>query len=409
MGTTITSSKSWTIKNTAIKYNVDGTVNLQSSSGRTITAHDSRTTGDNAPHWRKKLRQHVNASSSLVGEGYLFRAGSCFGKQQQRSTKQWVLVDGVVDYGSIGFNAVSSSISSAADNRARSKVLADYLRIRNNWRGGNFLAEVRETIHMFHHPLDTAYLKTIKWLQSINDAKKRFKGDALAKALASDWLAYVFGLKPLVNDIQDAIPAWEKLWDPDNWDVHSLHGLGYDRSQNTQTFQQTVSLQGGTAGTINCTYDKVQSFVSAVKYYGQVKARPFGFGSQMEKFGVDPFDVAPAVWEAIPFSWFVDYFVNVSEVLDGCRLWNAESAWMNRGVRNSSTVTAANVRTVSSDATWQNREISGHGWFTAHFKVFRDAIGGVPHPNWVFKMPGFPSLRWLNIAAVLEQRNYGIK
>ena len=84
------------------------------------------------------------------------------------------------------------------------------------------------------------------------------------------------------------------------------------------------------------------------------------------------------------------------------RLWNAGVAWLNRGVRNSMTVTQASLRTTNSDATYQNKELSGSGAWTGTVFVQRRA-SSLPHPNWVFKMPGMFSLKWLNIASVIQQ------
>lgn len=373
--------------------------NLQDTT-RAILATSTVVTGPGNSEWRRLIRRGQSATSGLDGRLYMLKPGDGVAKAQVKSTKDWVIDSGSVCSGQVYFNLSPGIINVDADNRARSQLLSHYINLRNNWRGGNFLAEIRETLHMFRHPLDTAYAKTLKFVRNVDKIKRLQKGkSSLANALANDYLAYAFGLKPLIADIHDAADAFNKVNDPEKADRFPISGKGKVESGDVIVANATVTPKATGSGNL---LDNIERNVSSVKYYGYVAARSFGAGLKVEKFGVDPFDVVPAAWEAIPFSWFVDYFVNVSEVLDGMRLWNAGVAWLNRGVRNSMTVTQASLRTTNSDATYQNKELSGSGAWTGTVFVQRRA-SSLPHPNWVFKMPGMFSLKWLNIASVIQQ------
>lgn len=413
-GTSKTEEKHWYLDATNTTYSSNGQPSMVNQYERHVHVSQTVTTGGSVPNYRQLIRHGQSATTGLDGTGYQIKRGDARAYQKVKSNNTAEQDTGCILASGVQFQQTVGSINTEADNKARSKLLAHYIGIRNEWRGGNFLAEIRETIHAFKHPLDTAYSSTLGWVkktvlnkQRLAYVAERKRHDAkaiksLRKALADDWLQYSFGIKPLIGDIQDASKAFNKAMDPERSDRIKISGRGLVTGGSI-----TPTSLASNPGSIPLTHDKIVKTNSAVKYYGYIAARPYGNGLKMEKFGVDPFDVIPAVWEAIPFSWFVDYFVNVSEVLDGARLWNADVAWLNRGVRNSATVTQASLRCLATDATYKNREVTGTGAWTLCQSVQRRA-SSLPHPNWTFNMPGFPSLRWLNIASVLSQMTKGI-
>lgn len=401
--------KHWYLTSRNVTYAANGTQTNSLDYLRHVTALDGRTADETKRDWRALIRRGGSATTQLSGTLHVLKPGYGDAYQKVKNNGSYEFDHGCLLASAVVFGTSVGDINVTADNIARSKLLSHYIGIRNNWRGGNFLAELRETIHALKHPLDTAYSNTLKWVQKVVANKRKLAYMAerqrhnaksikdLRKAMADDWLTYAFGLKPLISDIQDGSDAFNKMLDPERSDRISISGKGNIVGGSTSR------LVGSTVpGSIPITYEQTTVTNSSVKYYGQLKARPYGRGLQLEKFGVDPYDAIPAVWEAIPFSWFVDYFVNVSEVLDGCRLWSADVAWLNRGVRNSSAITQHSLKCVKSDATYTDREVGGKGAFTLVLNVDRRP-SSLPHPNWTFKMPGLGSFRWLNIAAVIEQ------
>lgn len=416
MGTvTVTERNVYYLTRRGYVYNEKGqlTASQTNSSLKAVSSEVNK--DDTRRDWRKLIRQCHSATTPLSGTRRGARVGELI--QTYQTYPSGGHYSTFIDVGQITFDLInmfsdpSSSIDATADKLARSRFLSHYLEKRNNWRGGNFLAELRETIHAIHHPLDAAFGATVKYLDIRHNLllkKRRLRPGAgwrevraIAKALAGEWLAYAFGIRPLIADIQDASKAYNKLQDPDNCDTLPISGKGRNVVASV-----VVKNDGGGPYTPGITYDydlHTRS-TSSVKYYGRMRARPFGLGSKIEKFGVDIYDVAPAVWEAIPFSWLVDYFVNVSEVLDSQRLWEADLAWLNVGVKNSIARSETSFRSRGNGPTWRNHTISGKGPYAYTYKVSRNGFS-IPFPDWQFKMPGFPSLRWLNIAAVIAQRS----
>jgi hypothetical protein len=147
-------------------------------------------------------------------------------------------------------------------------------------------------------------------------------------------------------------------------------------------------------------YESHTETTSQVKYYGMIKATPPGFQNALQGFGLDVYDIVPAVWEAVPWSFFVDYFVNVNEMLDSMRYWSAEVSWLNRAVKNSVTNIYSSVQgEYLHDGYYQ---LGGtHSARAGAEYVNRIKLTTLPYPGWQFKCPGLGSVKVVNIAALI--------
>jgi len=132
-----------------------------------------------------------------------------------------------------------------------------------------------------------------------------------------------------------------------------------------------------------------------VKYVAMIKARPDKFLTFADSFGITPGDVIPAVWEAIPWSFLIDYFVNVNEVLDGMQWASGDVAWVNCGVKNDNEI----VYSVAPG----NLPSGLHTQITCTplrlNTVYKSRFAsGIPYPRFHFKIPGIRGD--INIAAL---------
>ena len=287
-----------------------------------------------------------------------------------------------------------------AQYQASKKLLEKYIAATETWRGGNFIAEFAETVRSLAHPLKTLYNHTWSFAGQCKSLGKYYKRDPVSygKALGGAWLTYAFGAVPLAQDAADACAACNKLSDSLNGDSLPLKASGLFRTQPTVETKQLGIGVGGYGYSPNRVLTK--QFVSSVRYKGAVYARPPGIGQVLDNFGVNLLDIVPAVWEAIPWSFLVDYFVNVQEILDSAKLAFADVAWLNSTVRNSNTVNSKNYAAPAHPAKFT--ESYTPGW-AARVRVTRTPLHSIPYPGFRFRIPGIESAKWCNVTALAAQ------
>lgn len=379
-----------------------------------ISYEDTVTLGKSPDQWRKYLALGRNASSSLsgiertrsrpAGGSYSYNFGDNL--LVTGSTKCiYGVAGGDLGFADTGWPAVPSGFAdSLADSLAREKLLGKYLNARKTWRGGNFLAEVAETYHQLKHPIESLFGSTMRFARRVGGIR-HLRGKQYAGALGNLWIAWSFGWKPLFDDIKDANEAINRLASGTDHDTLPISATG---TVNSSIFTgNTVGLAASPVPLNSyCKFDRYSSSKSQVKYYGALRATPENFYTVADTFGVTPDDILPAVWEAIPWSFFVDYFANVQQVLDAQQYANSYLAWMNRGVRNSRTNTSSGWYTDLTGIPPNQRPLVqpgvGGGSKTTTAKN-RSIQGSFPVPPFRFKIPNFNSAKGLNVAGLAAQ------
>lgn len=170
------------------------------------------------------------------------------------------------------------------------------------FEGMVFLAELRETMRMLRHPVAgyVAFLEKIKKIargtRGIGSDGRAYK--ILKDFIAGQWLHYRYGIMPLVHDAEALVKA--------------IEALGHEEKRKTSRgFATDVDernlMLSGTAGHWDVT-KKVntnqQTAVRAGILYSVDKSASFGMRLQ---------DVPAAAWEAIPFSFVSDWFLNLGD------------------------------------------------------------------------------------------------
>lgn len=359
---------------------------------RTINVVGSVVLGRSPWGWKYLIPRGSNATSTLSGTVQSIRAGS--------GAYSYYAVPGANPalgycykasaFGSIGpastgsFIGVLQSVSASADQIAKTKLLRKYLDARSTFRGGNFIAEVVDTYRMLRHPVNSLWKETNDFVGRVGKLRKVYKRShrEYGQRLSDAWLAYQYGIKPLFGDIKDANNALEALGSSTAFDGKLIRAAG-------------IVDDGSFSGVNGLSISPLTSYISyqrsdttreEVRYQFLLKARPVSFTTVQDTLGITTEDILPAIWEAIPWSVLVDYFVNVNDVLDSWKLARANVAWGIQGAKNTSARSHLSwIRTNLPAAV--NVKWGVTPWIFRSVYLRRVALSTIPYPSFDFKLP----------------------
>jgi hypothetical protein len=212
---------------------------------------------------------------------------------------------------------VPGFLSNIADveNKARAKFYKALRRSAVSFSGPTFLGELRETLHMLRRPAQALWSDANGYLDSLAKAKRR-SPKHWTKTLSGLWLEHSFGWLPLLSDAKSAAEAYRRLYQKPrskviaasfkgNWDLSNSLDPVYDRGPRPLC---------GT-GLLTRT-EATRTDEANVRYKAKINARvemtPW---DNMALFGFTPSEFIPTAWELLPWSFLVDYFTNIGDVI----------------------------------------------------------------------------------------------
>lgn len=381
---------------------------------------DTVTFGDNLKGWRDLLRRGLSATTSMTGSRIEARytPGSARFEAENPSFIS-TSIDTVVLTGNMRATTFPTgdpaSISATkADAEAMGKFLRKIRERQAAFQGGVFLGELAQTLAMIRNPargLRGLVDETKDVLSNIRRLgfRNSLSRSRVTEQLADAWLELQFGWKPLLSDIDDGAKALAILNTG-----QSLHTNRITASHQTEvvTGDTTVNYtQNGVASWDVRTESKsrcITIFRGALRVEARNPAE-----MRRDLFGFNPNNFAPTIWNLIPYSFLIDYFTNVGDIIEGWSLLGTRLAWCNRTRKKTLVVTEV-PRSDSSiwrkgitnpSTTLKSMAFSPAKVVIEKSSVTRAEYNQAMVPELVFQMPSLGSLKWLNIAALVAGRN----
>jgi hypothetical protein len=250
-----------------------------------------------------------------------------------------------------------------------------------------------------------SYLKDVKNLKKKNP--KNWK-----KNLADTWLENAFGWQPLAHDLADAYKAYQSKVTSDEQREVSAIGIEekYIPAQSTYTYSGGFPVGATTTYLSNKTKRATEK--AFVKFHGMVVRRVDATTrDKLARIGFDPSEFLPTAWELLPWSFLVDYFSNIGDVIESNAFSRSLLAWS-----SSVTITSQKIEYMASSSVQDIMKQPQFGsWLeTATFQpvsyvaerrvVNRSANATLGTPDFALELPGSP-FQYANMLALFSSAN----
>ncbi len=213
-----------------------------------------------------------------------------------------------------------------------------------------FTGEIRETLKFLRHPLQQT-IKLLKQLDGLprnagrllkNNPKELVKtGKRPIEELANSWLELRFAILPLLSDMTAVLGILEK-------EFHEVTELSTYRGKGGSTTSLVYTGFWGHDGSsqIRRTTEVHASCSLKVGFLQSLQSNIDGLQEYLTEDMTNISDIVLSGWEVTPFSFLVDYFVNVQDVLQGyTHDYSALIAWNSMSERITKTVSETVIST----------------------------------------------------------------
>jgi hypothetical protein len=296
--------------------------------------------------------------------------------------------------------ALSVTDMYAVEQSALSKFSKNAQSVLQAFDGLTFTGELLETLRMIRNPAKALRKSMGQYLDRTrrNKFRKRSKLKPgtrdFQKASTDSYLEATYGWQPIVSDIDSGMEALTRWVDPTKRLIHVI-------GKSVEESETLYATYNPTYGPVRVTIPVWDSFTDTVRFRGAIKWDP-AYQHSFGYYGVSLRNILPSAWELLPYSFLVDYFTNIGDILSAWSFGRSQVAWVDR-TRHRKTVRSEREARV---LYWDHSTAEGtHFVRPEHIKFTTTSFDrgqylGTLVPDFTWELPGVGSRKWLNIAAL---------
>lgn len=297
-------------------------------------------------------------------------------------------------------NAIAGLSTVVADRQALIAFTSKHADLITAFQGGVFVGELREAIKLLRHPAQSLRKGVDTYFSLLGKRVKRGTKRSVALRTVSDtWLEWSFGVTPLVNDVESALDLLtEPRWAEPR--IRSFTVRGVSESFNFGSTSQV----GATFPTQHFRNLEVRK--AEVIYRASFTIEPESQVS-LNRYGFAPIDWAPTLIELVPYSFLVNYFTDISVVIQALTNRRLKPDWVVKTQRRELTRHFAYTHTTFTTSSPNPslafintaKESKPGSSFGKRRQIIREPYYGSLVPSLGFHLPNSRT-KWLNIAAL---------
>lgn len=378
--------------------------------GGTVNFDESKSmSGYKNPLWKEQIKAHQDATTDFVGSERSFSAPTVTYWANRKfwdGSEEFDTLTDVLALHALAPNAVDNSYLPTVVARAKARFVNNIREVQTTFQGGVFLGELTETLRTLTNPAKSLrrglsdYLKDLKRMRSRAPSSPKRR----RKFVRDTWLEYAFGWAPLINDISAA----NDLLQSPGFQPNPYVKVTAEDSRKDLGPIVFVDEQSRYSSSLIVTRRSYQDETqTSVKLRGQVMAQVQNpLKRRLARVGLGPNDFLPTLWELVPWSFVVDYFTNIGDIVNAWSLLESNASWYNmttRVVTTRETMVAPVQLVDAPPPNWTRSYVSGAT--TSAFAQIKSVNRSVPVtlvPDFRFELPGFGT-KWINLAALSTQ------
>jgi hypothetical protein len=289
------------------------------------------------PKWRDQVRNALPATTHCDGVAYTFdpvflTAGYSY---YSSSTPNVETVGEWFGHHSMNLpvlQATPAAIITEIHNRCIRKFISACEATRSSVEAGQDFGEWKQTIESIIRPMSSARKTITDHYERLTKASRRYRAwdvPSRKKALADSYLEWTFGFKPLAIDIAQGYEGLKKRFNRMTNIVTVSAGATGTHTGSNQTFNvsgQSLNVQG--------TKKSVSKYQERMKGGYRVGLQPDGSLLPVDVLQIrtlDDFKIT--AWDLLPYSFLIDYFTNIGDIIHASTAVSANVVWGNSTVR----------------------------------------------------------------------------